>query len=161
MFISSQRSLPEATMLYCLILLMIVITVMGIYMLDSNNSLITTSHTSLGWAVLLLFLPRVFWRMKHGWPISDQFSRKEKLASTFAHWLLLITLLLMPISGILMSIGDGQSLAFYGLLVIDLSSDNLQQAIVLPLSLATLGQSIHSNLGYILPFVIGFQLAAL
>ena len=77
-------------------------------------------HKSLGVAVLVVALLRVMWRLKEG-PIQSATAGAEtgpawqEKAATIVHYTLLISTLLMPISGIIMSVGGGHSVAFFSI----------------------------------------------
>ncbi|MDD1780828.1 cytochrome b [Enterovibrio sp. ZSDZ35] len=76
-------------------------------------------HKSFGFIILVLASSRILWRVKEG-PISSipgSPSWQEKAAKGVHHLLLLATVL-MPISGIMMSVGGGRGLDVFGMTLI-------------------------------------------
>ena len=77
-------------------------------------------HKSFGVAVLVVALLRVLWRLKEG-PIQSATAGTEaganwqEKAAAIVHYTLLVSTLLMPISGIIMSVGGGHSVAFFSI----------------------------------------------
>ncbi len=72
-------------------------------------------HKSFGVLVLMLASLRIVWRVKEG-PIpaiGDASGWQEKMAKGIHHLLLLATIL-MPVSGIMMSVGGGRGLDVFG-----------------------------------------------
>ena len=76
-------------------------------------------HKSVGIIILVLAAVRIYWRFlnKFPRPLSNLPSWQENLAKT-THWLLIILTVLMPLSGILMTLGNGFSLELFGLEII-------------------------------------------
>lgn len=72
-------------------------------------------HKSLGFAFLFLAVIRLGWRIREGAipAINDSNAWQEKLAKGVHHFLLLATIL-MPVSGLMMSIGGGHGVDFFG-----------------------------------------------
>lgn len=64
----------------------------------------------------MVVLIRVAWRIKQGWPtpVSD-YKKIEQLMSKVVHYVLLIGSVMIPLSGLMMSIGGGHELAIFGL----------------------------------------------
>lgn len=72
-------------------------------------------HKSIG----TLFLVFVFWRI--GWRLAQGFPKEvglfpvwQRIAAKATHWLLLLSILIMPLSGVLMSIFRGRSVEVFG-----------------------------------------------
>ncbi|PKF49316.1 cytochrome b [Enterovibrio nigricans] len=76
-------------------------------------------HKSIGFIILVLASTRILWRVKEGAlpSVPGSPSWQEKAAKGIHHLLLLATLL-MPISGILMSVGGGRGLDVFGMTLI-------------------------------------------
>jgi len=98
----------------------IAIFAVGIYMTDlpkgPDKFELYGLHKSFGVLILLVALPRFIWRIKEGMlpPVGHPPAWQERLAKLVA-LLLLIATLLMPISGMLMSVGGGHGVALFGL----------------------------------------------
>lgn len=77
-------------------------------------------HQALGVSVLLLGLWRVVWRIAQGFPEPASLNepRWQRMAAMAAHWGLLAALLLMPLSGITMTIAGGRALEIFGVVLL-------------------------------------------
>lgn len=73
-------------------------------------------HKSVGVIILVFAAYRVYWRHvnKFPMPLTEAPTWQEKIGK-LTHWVLLLGTILMPISGIMMSIGGGHSIAVFGL----------------------------------------------
>ena len=141
-------------------LLMILMTVLGMFLEELDSPFLFDTHTTFGWLILIAILPRVLWRMKNGWPAAaGNYTPIEHLGSKVMHWVLILATLLMPLSGILMSVAGGHGLAFYGFEVIAESHDpnNPGEALALSPMLAGLGSSTHHFVGDILIYAIALH----
>ena len=92
---------------------------------DPNRSLYYTLHKSFGVLVLFLFLIRVIIRfstyipsLPHSMPIC------ERKLSAIVHFLLYVLLLVVPLSGYIMSDAGGHSVPFFTMTMPDLFADN-------------------------------------
>jgi cytochrome b561 len=73
-------------------------------------------HKSLGLIVLVLVIVRIAWRAANPPPpLPIRMADWEKIASIISHWLLYAVILLMPISGYVMSSGGDHPISFLGL----------------------------------------------
>ena len=95
-------------------------------------------HKSVGLLVLLLALYRIFWRFLNGFPEPLRVvpAWQERIAR-LVHQLLLLGTVLMPVSGVLLSVGEGYSVAFFGLELIGSGPENEL--------LEELGEGIHEG----------------
>lgn len=82
-------------------------------------------HKSLGLLVLLFALIRLWNTTKTGFPapLSVATKRQQKMAKA-VHLLLLAGTILMPLSGILMSVGGGYPVGFFGIGIIPAQEEN-------------------------------------
>lgn len=72
------------------------------------------NHKSLGVILLTLAMLRVFWRAKEGFPPPRQGEANIALATArVVHIALLAVTFLMPVSGILMSVGSGRGVKLF------------------------------------------------
>ncbi len=114
---SKTRLSKITVMLHWIVGISILILIpMGLYMVKMENYDLYAIHASIGSILLLFILFQVIGRMKKGWlqPISDKNSNKQKIAK-FVKWVLFVTAILFPISGILMSIAGGSGLYIFGI----------------------------------------------
>lgn len=92
----------------------------GFYLVDLPRSPekfeLLNLHKSFGVAVFTVALIRVIWRFKEG-PINSVATGPvwQNKAATLVHYTLLICTILMPISGIIMSVGGGHPVAFFSI----------------------------------------------
>ncbi|MBP1807173.1 cytochrome b [Rubellimicrobium aerolatum] len=76
-------------------------------------------HKAVGTLFLALALWRVLWRLACGFPPEPEgLPRWQSLAARATHWLLLAGILLMPLSGLLMSLFGGRPVDLFGLATI-------------------------------------------
>ncbi|WP_026339202.1 cytochrome b [Psychromonas ossibalaenae] len=77
---------------------------------------IMNNHKSLGVIVFVIAVLRLLWRFKEGAITSiTKLSKVQSVAAKVVHYLLLLATIVMPLSGILMSIGGGRAISVFGL----------------------------------------------
>jgi cytochrome b561 len=110
-------------------------------------------HKSIGAIFFLIAAARVIYRIKQGFPedLSDK-PRWQKVVATSVHHLLLLATVLMPISGVAMSVGHGYGLDVFGLTVFG-RGDEIAW-------LGDLGHVIHGAVGNLIILVIFLHAAA-
>lgn len=113
-------------------------------------------HKSVGVLILLVAIFRVYWRHHNGFPKPlSVLTKLQHFLAKLTHWLLLLGTLLMPISGIMMSVGSGRAVAVFGLEIIA-APDNKTPWI------SELGHIVHSLGGKVLiAFIILHIVAAI
>lgn len=73
-------------------------------------------HKATGTVLLFLFAWRVIWRLRQGFPAPvPGVAAWQITASRLVHWGLLAALILMPLSGVLMSLLGGRPVDIFGL----------------------------------------------
>jgi len=83
--------------------------------LNQYNAVINV-HKSFGLLILMMMLVRVLWRLSERTPkLPSTVPAWERIAARAAHLLLYVGLFVMPISGYLMVIGEGEPVQFFGL----------------------------------------------
>ena len=104
-------------------------------------------HKSFGVLIFVLAVARIGWRVRNKFPepLSLMPNWQEKLAK-ITHWVLILGTVLMPISGVFMSIGGGHSVGIFGLELIAGSEDKIEV-------LSEIGKVMHGLGGKLL---IGF-----
>lgn len=74
-------------------------------------------HKWIGLTVLALTVLRLLWRWRHPPPaLPDTVTRWERALAPVGHWVLLMLLVAMPVSGWLMSSAAGVNVAWFGVL---------------------------------------------
>ncbi len=114
------------------------------------------SHTSLGVGIIAILIPRVAWRLIEGWPepVGD-YSFIEKYSGKIVHWLLMLSMVVMPLSGVAMSIAGGHGLHFFTLEVWPeavVRNNNPGEILVSFPNLRSFSETVHHIIGqYVLP----------
>lgn len=130
----------------------------GFYMVTTEAWGLYNWHKSFGLIAVLLIVLRMVYRLKRGWPDPvTQYSRHEQLASKIVHWVLLVGILLLPLTGMLYSGSSGHG---FGVFDWTLMPVNQGESGVVPHSeaLAFWAKRAHSWLGFGLAFVIALHL---
>jgi cytochrome b561 len=110
-------------------------------------------HRSVGVAVLAAGAWRLGWRLVRGFPEpAAPTSPRQEAAARALHWTLIATTILMPLSGILMTVLDGRAVGLAGSLTIPAVAE-------IPW-LATAAESLHALVGTALVGLIGLHVAA-
>lgn len=130
---------------------------MGIYTLNlpepvSVRTFYFNLHKSLGVTVLALILLRVFWRVTHAAPAFPATMKEwEKKLSHAVHHTLYLLMLVMPISGFVMSIYSKFGIRWFGVLLVQ-GTDNPP--------LRDFFKEIHEITAWVLIVVVVLHIAA-
>lgn len=138
--------------------LILALLAIGFYMVNTETFSLYRWHKSFGLIALLLIVLRIIYRLRRGWPEPvRQYPRQEQLASRIVHWLLLVGILSLPLTGMLYSGAKGKGFGVFGW---TLMPENHGAAGVVPHNeaLALWANQVHSLLGYGLAFVIALHL---
>ena len=121
------------------------VLLLGLYIENTEARGLVGLHKSVGLMLLLPVVGRLLWRMAKRFPEYRNNRRVEHMLSRITHYGLLALTLLMPITGLLMSIGDGRGLALFGLQLIARNPDPADPAKVIALNetLAAAGHAAH------------------
>ncbi len=110
-------------------------------------------HKATGTLLLLFALWRVGWRMVQGFPPPvPGVPGWQELAARLVHWGMLAALIVMPLSGVLMSLIGGRAIDMFGLFSIPAFAQDREAA-------GTLRQ-IHGYAAYSLAILIGLHILA-
>ncbi|WP_105199842.1 cytochrome b [Pseudoalteromonas sp. T1lg10] len=112
-----------------------------------------TLHKSFGITVLCFAFARLLWRLKEG-EITHvaELSKVQELTAKSVHMVLLIGTLLMPISGLMMSIGGGHGAALFGFELYP-ESEKIEW-------MGSLGHDIHGPAAWLLLVTLLVHIAA-
>lgn len=131
----------------------------GIYMTEflnsdsENRSLIYGLHKSFGVVILMLFIARIINRFINKPPaLPDNFSKNEKIGANIGHIVLYILMLLVPLSGYLMSNSYGYPVKLFGLELPFLVTTNYD--------LGKVFSALHFYFGYAILAVIVIHITA-
>lgn len=151
----TQSTLSGTTKLLHIIIALGMITLLavGIVMSEFEIFALYDIHKSVGAIMFVLALARVLWRINKGWPSAvGVMSKIQQFIAKAIHWILIISTVLYPLSGLMMSIGGGHGLAIFGLELVAETADAAGDAIPVNAFVGGLGHDIH---GLIVYFVIG------
>lgn len=110
-------------------------------------------HKAVGVLVLIFGTWRVTWRLLHGFPEpASTLPSWQESASKVAHWVLLVGIILMPVSGLLSSLYGGRDVSVFGLFTLP-AQEKIDW-------LKSLGGGVHSWFGKALAAVVVIHAAA-
>lgn len=115
----SQFSIPTVFLHWLIAFAMIGMLAFGLYLEDlapsPDKGELIGLHKSIGVIILLLAALRVAWRVINRFPKPlTSMSGWQAFMAKLAHWALIIGTVLMPVSGIMMAVGGGHSVAVFG-----------------------------------------------
>lgn len=129
---------------------------LGVYMhelpLSPNKLKLYSYHKWIGITVLLLFVPRILWRLTHRPPAPLPMPAWQHRIAEGTHHLLYLLMFLVPLSGWLMSSAKGFQVVYFGVLPLpDLigKSDGL----------GDLFKEVHEALNWGLLILVGLHVA--
>lgn len=93
------------------------------YMLPENSPtsslLITELHEPIGMTIFVLGILAIIWRLNNVKPLFPfSMPNWEKCAATTVHILLYVTIIIMPLSGLLMAVAGGHPPSYFGLFTV-------------------------------------------
>lgn len=110
-------------------------------------------HKSFGTIVFIAALIRLFWRLKEGSITSiAKLTRLQSILATSVHHLLLLVTLLMPISGITMSISGGRGLSVFGQEIVAGGGDKIEW-------LGSIAHTIHTGAVNVIVLILFLHIA--
>ena len=128
--------------------------IMGDLPKSPSRHLIYNLHKSFGTTVLLLMIIRIIWRLTHTPPkLPNTMPKWQVTGAHVTHGLLYLIGIIMPASGLLMSISHGHPPNIFGLFVINLPIPQTQQ-------LADIFSTSHYLLGWLLSILIILHIGA-
>ncbi len=137
----------------------IALTTVGLYMTLNEVWPLYIYHKSFAVLLFPIILLRVIWRLKHGWPAPvGHYSLIEQRLAKMTHWLLLILMLLMPISGMIYSGASGHGFGVFGFELFPHQLSEAGEAIAYSESWRNFGQTAHHYLGYLMIAIIFLHL---
>lgn len=114
-------------------------------------------HKSAGVLVFLLALARTAWRVREGWPLpvrraEGAFAMAERRLSKIVHLTLLAATVALPLTGMIFSGASGHGFGTLGIDIVRSQHDPIHpgQVILYNAAWATLGQTLHMWIGYVL-----------
>ncbi len=136
-------------------LTIIVLTGIGFYMSWYEFYPLYDWHKSFGVVIFLLVLVRVWWRIKNGWPTPvREYPTLEHRLAQVTHWVLIVSTVLMPVSGMMYSGLGGYGVKVFGWVLIPGNHNAEGEAEPFHAGLSQLGAFTHEWLGYVLVVAI-------
>jgi len=139
---------PTVSLHWIIAIAIIAMLAFGLYLEDMprgpDKGQLIGLHKSVGILILMFALVRVLWRYLNQFPkpLSTLTNWQEKLAK-LTHWVLIIGTVLLPVSGILMSIGGGFGIGVFGFELVARSPDKNE-------TLSQIGHVLHGVGGKLL-----------
>ena len=138
---AEKFSTPTVWLHWIIAIGMIAMLAFGLYIEEQPRSpdkgQLLGLHKSFGLIIFVIAVTRISWRYKNKFPKPlSLMPRWQKKLAKVTHWVLIIGTVLMPVSGIIMTVGVGHSVAFFGLELISGSGEKTE-------SLAQLGHIMH------------------
>lgn len=121
---------------------------LGLYMTAKQVWFLYPYHKSVGLLLVPIIVIRVIWRLKQGWPVPiSHYSSIEQRLAKMTHWLLLILIVLMPLTGMIYSGASGHGFGIFGLELFTHQYTEAGQPIPYSESWRDFGQTAHRYLG--------------
>ena len=152
-----QLSLATRSLHWLVALSMIFLTVVGFYMSTFEIWDLYDIHKAVGVTALIIIIPRIVLRLKKGWPAPVRdYPLWEHRSAVFVHWVLLLSTIIMPLSGLLYSSASGHGVEILGFVLVpsNYSEVNPSEAIPFDDTLSEIGEETHKLLGYVLAATI-------
>ncbi|CAC9554073.1 Cytochrome B561 [uncultured Gammaproteobacteria bacterium] len=128
----------------------IILAVIGVYMSENKAFELYPIHKSIGVLTFAFIVARIYWRFINGWlePVSTYKAIEHNLARII-HWVLIIAIVVMPISGFIMSGAGGHGVSVFGLEIIAAQFDPIaKEAIPHNAMLAGFMAEVHGIAGW-------------
>jgi cytochrome b561 len=150
-------SLATRSLHWLVALSMILLTIVGFYMSTFEIWDLYGIHKAFGVIALIIIIPRIVLRLKNGRPTPvREYPLWEHRVAVIVHWVLLLSTIIMPISGFLYSSASGHGVEIFGFVLIPSNYSNVQPSEAIPFNstLSDIGQETHEILGYVLAATI-------
>lgn len=148
----------NARILHWLVALSILVLVpMGFYMSTYQQHSLFDWHKTLGTLLFVVLVARVIYRLTQGWPDeAGQCTQFEKVSARFVHWLLLVGVLVLPVSGFMYSGLGGYGVPVFGVEIIPSNYIN-GEAKAYSAYWSDVGKTLHTASGWVLSVAIGLH----
>lgn len=153
----TQLSTKTVRLHWLIAIIMIALLGTGVYMVENEAYVLYDLHKSIGLVVFVFAIYRVAWRLSNGWPstLGSPSGFMHGLAKT-VHYALLISTVLLPISGIVMSAMGGYGVPFFGFELVSANPnpDKPGEMIAINGPLAGIAHDVHGLVGNIIIFIV-------
>jgi len=157
----SALSSTTITLHWIVAILIIGLLSSGLYIENFEAFFLMSWHKSFGVLLLIFALLRVTWRVVNGWPEhTNAHAKHEMMLAKVIHYVLIISMLVMPISGLLMSAMGGHGVEMFTIQLIpnNPDPDNLQRSLAFNENLANVGHVIHAVTSKVLLAALGLHI---
>lgn len=125
----SKLSLTTISLHWLVAILMVGSTIVGLIITEMARTAarheLMDFHKSIGVLVLTFAIIKIFWRYNEGhYETLGRLPKYHAKGVSLIHWLLLLSTVLMPISGMMMSIGGGYPINIFGFAIISAGDKN-------------------------------------
>ncbi|MDO3384649.1 cytochrome b [Gilvimarinus sp. SDUM040013] len=156
---TSKKTLSARVLHWSVAFTILLLIPMGFYMSDGHAYWLYDWHKTISMLLLVILVFRVLYRLIQGWPeASGDYTKFEQVTARVVHWLLLVAVLVLPISGIMYSGLGGFGVPVFGLEVIPSNYIN-GEAQAYSAYWSDIGKEIHSLSGWILSGVVVLHVA--
>ena len=132
---------------------------LGFYMKNTESYQFYALHKSFGVLAFIAIWVRLYWRSKQPWQSFSKDQPYEKWV-TAVHWCLLALLLLMPLSGLMLSGFGGYGVSLFGIPLIAENRNIAGEAQAYSQVLSDIGYASHEVIGYLFAGLIGLHILA-
>lgn len=155
---NAQKFSPTSKVLHWFIALLVIIMLCGGFFLDglpeSIKGMAISYHKSTGLTILFLMILRIIWIHAAGRPpLPESMKMWEKMTARIVQYGFYILLILMPLSGWIMSVSDNRIPTYFGLFQLPLPWIHPDK------SLADLMFESHRTIAWVLIVFIGLHIA--
>ena len=130
---------------------MIGLVALGLYMSETEAYGLYLIHKSIGTILIAVILIRAIIRLRKGWPANVSKGKAwEHALARVVHWVLIVTTLVVPVSGMIDSVMIGRGLGIFGLELIADNMDANGEPIAINKSVGEFAGWLHGAFGWIL-----------
>lgn len=155
-------SAPTRLLHWLIAFMMIMLLVVGTIMEKNELYALYPIHKSVGTIAFGIIILRILWRMREGWPAPlAHYTAIERLMGKVIHYILLIGTIMIPLSGVIMSIAGGHGLAVFGfeLVATNPNPENLNEVLALDAAWAERAHNMHGMASNIMIIAIIVHIA--
>ena len=159
---SAEKLSPLSVALHWTVgVFVIVMLALGLIMESFEIFFLYAVHKSIGIVLFAVIIWRVWWRAVNGWPPPlGEYSRWQRAVARAAHWVLIIGTLLMPLSGVAMTVFGGRGLAVFGIPLLAANLDAAGETIAYSEWSAHFAHTLHALGGKALIAIITLHTGA-
>jgi cytochrome b561 len=108
-------------------------------------------HASIGFSIFVIIVVRLFWRISHPVAPLPDLPGWQRTISVLTHALLYLALLIVPLAGVIMVMGEGVQVQLFGLVPLPMAGGE---------ALAEAAEEAHELLATVLLILVGLHVVA-